>query len=333
MRHPEARCSFVPDAQIMPFSQGAFGCYNAEGKLVKESLCVRERCLLFRVAPLLPVTATLSDSMIFGGFLFKHYGHFLLESLSRLWFAKEHPDLPIIWVGRDPDILDFQQEIFVLLGLKNPTRYADHPVRIRRLFLPNPGFLIPHIFTPFHEQFLAVQEPSPTLPGKKIYISRRHFGGDSCLLNEEELELRLVHKGFHIYYPEKHSIREQLAYLSSAEKILALEGSALHTLILLTSLKAQILIMPRPETQINPNFWTIAQRKGFVQSVLPMAKLYRKAVRLKHGHALFAGELDLDYLLTLLEIDDWSPHALYGEIFNRYPGFHFSDVYASQSSI
>lgn len=33
---------------------------------------------------------------IYAGVLYFHYGHFLLESSARLWYAVEHPDLPII---------------------------------------------------------------------------------------------------------------------------------------------------------------------------------------------------------------------------------------------
>ncbi len=299
----------------MPFCEGKFAVYTNDATLIRQSLCIRDYCVVFKPAECVPVNIRLTESVIFGGFLFKHYGHFLLESLARLWFAKEHPNFPVVWVGRDGLLLDFQLEIFELLGLKNPIRFIDRPVSIHKLFLPDPGYLIQTFFAPEHQAFLSVCDPEPVRAGKKIYLSRRHFGGESCLTNEAELERRLVQKGFHIYYPEKHTIREQLAYLSSAEKILSLEGSSLHTLILLRELKSQILIIPRPQTEINHNYLTIAQHKGFCQSYLPDDDLYQNISPVTQSHVQWRGELNLDRLLPMVDQPDWSPLAFYRSIF------------------
>ena len=34
---------------------------------------------------------------IYGGMLMDHFGHFLLEAMARLWFIREHPELPVLW--------------------------------------------------------------------------------------------------------------------------------------------------------------------------------------------------------------------------------------------
>ena len=312
-------CAIFQDAQIMPFSQGRYAAYTRENTLIRECLCIRDFGLAFKPAERVPVEIRLPKTMIFGGFLFKHFGHFLLESLARLWFAKDHPDIPLVWLGRDGLWLDFQTEILQMLGINNATRFIDHPVCIHKLLVPEPGYLSQSFFAPSHADFLAVQDPVPTLPGKRIYLSRRHFGGESCLTNEAELERLLVQNGFHIYYPEKHSVQEQLTYLSSAEKILSLEGSALHSLILLRQLKAQILLIPRPKTELNHNFLTIAQRKGFCQSILPSEGLYQNILPVHQSHVQWKGELNLPLVLERVSQPDWSPYAFYGSVFSaRY---------------
>ena len=40
---------------------------------------------------------TLAGTAIYMGVLPRQYGHFILEGLSRAWFAKQRPDLPVVW--------------------------------------------------------------------------------------------------------------------------------------------------------------------------------------------------------------------------------------------
>jgi hypothetical protein len=49
---------------------------------------------------LFPVAAD-SDApeAIYAGTLYFHFGHFLLESLARAWYAHRYPDVPFVWRG------------------------------------------------------------------------------------------------------------------------------------------------------------------------------------------------------------------------------------------
>ena len=247
----------------------SYAFYNSSKKLIIETLSPRTYAVPFYPLPFDPKVKKIIFPYIYTGFLFDHFGHFIIESLSRLWFAKNYPEVPICWTARNGFILDFQKDIFNLLGIKNEITIIDQPACFATLFVPEPGFIIHDYFYPYYDDFLSVVIDIQPIIGKKVYISRRYFGGESCLTNDEELENVLNNHGFIIYYPEKHSIYEQITFLSSAEKILALEGSALHTLIFVKDLQSNILIMPRPKASINQNYLTIAKRKGFRQSYIP----------------------------------------------------------------
>src|SRR6056297_1300280 len=54
-------------------------------------------------------------TVIFGGYMIDHYGHFLLESLARLWFAVDN-DLPIVWAS-GVNLQDYQKDILTRLGI------------------------------------------------------------------------------------------------------------------------------------------------------------------------------------------------------------------------
>ena len=318
----QGRVSCYESALIVPFKQASYACYDQEGLPIPEGMIYRNFCRVFNLAPRPAFASQNKREVIFGGFLFKHYGHFLLESLARLWFAKRNPDLPICWVGRDGGILGFQQEILELLGITNTIYLADRPVQFAKIYFPEPGCIIREHFYPFQRDFLAVYKPKPTKPGLKIYLSRRNFGGESCLSNDQEVEALLEELGFTIYLPEEHSVREQLDTLSSAELILSLEGSALHTLLLLQEVQAEIVIIPRVNQIPNMNYTTIANAKGFRQTYLPLDDLYLETEATHESFINYRGKLNLELLASYLEAPAFDPYSLYGHMFLTNPKFN-----------
>ena len=322
--HTQGACSCYSQATVLPFQQNGYACYDCKQKLISDAMLYRNYGMIFPSVSYRKAVVQKNEPCIFCGFLFKHYGHFLLESLSRLWFAKEHPQIPIAFVARDGLILQFQEEIFKILNITNPYYTIDQPVLFEKLFVPEPGYIIQCHFSEFYNNFLSQVPPSPLCPGKTIYLSRRKFGGISCFNNEAELEEALQKKGIEIFYPEEHNIQEQLATISSAERILALEGSALHTLILLTHLESSILLIPRPMSYPNMNFQTIADRKHFTQCYIPARDLYTEILPVHDSHVRYSGTIDIDHLLSYLDGDDWREYARYSRWYSGHYGTVFT---------
>src|SRR5918997_5771014 len=71
------------------------------------------------------VTDSDSREAIYAGPLYFHFGHFLLESLARAWYASQHPDVPFVWAGahtwQGVELRKWQLEILDILEIRNPT--------------------------------------------------------------------------------------------------------------------------------------------------------------------------------------------------------------------
>ena len=67
-----------------------------------------------------PPTERVPEDVDFAGYLFPHFGHFLLESLSRLWITRQYPELPVVWCRRQTAgsaaYNAWQEEVLDLLG-------------------------------------------------------------------------------------------------------------------------------------------------------------------------------------------------------------------------
>src|SRR4051812_44017121 len=101
-----------------------------------------------------PATGHLQGSAIYAGILLPAFGHFLLESLSRLWIARSRPELPIVW-ALGSAYKSWQSEILQLLRISNPASFVDASVQIESVIIPEAGFEIPSFFDQQHAKFLS----------------------------------------------------------------------------------------------------------------------------------------------------------------------------------
>lgn len=210
----------------------------------------------------------LGGTHIFAGYLFPHYGHFLLESLSRLWFIKQNPDLPLVWLGvhNQDEFNAMQRELFDLLGIRNPMLIVTEQTSVENLLVPHDGYIIHTTYRPEQVQALKLRGGCDTIPGKKVWLSRSKLD-KGIVFNERELEHILEANGWTIYHPQDHSIREQVDMLADAEEIAGVEGSALHTLVLIPEYRGHVTIFGRGE-KINFDYCLIAETAGISQRIV-----------------------------------------------------------------
>lgn len=204
----------------------------------------------------------LEGRYIFGGHFMGHYGHFLLETLSRLWFIKEYPDVPIVWIRIDQNpIQDWHHTFFEKLGVTNEFYWVDEQTEIEELIVPDAGYVIASRFWEKQARALELVGPTKMVPGKRIWLSRSELS-KGVVLNEQLLESILVENGWTIYHPQHHSFDEQLDMLADAEMIAGIEGSAFHSLVLMPHFEGKVVLFGRVE---NGNYDLIADTHGFEQ--------------------------------------------------------------------
>lgn len=183
----------------------------------------------------------LSGRHLYGGTLFFHFGHFLTESLSRLWAVADSGARSILFTPkslrgrRHPDLAGWQAEILDRLGIHLPVRILHEAVEVEELLVPAQGFGLGRLSqgTPAFRAFTRKLRPAladhAVREGTKLYLSRsrlaRKTGG---ILGEAHLEQALAAQGFTILHPQDHSIGDQLQAMSAAHHLLGPEGSAFH---------------------------------------------------------------------------------------------------------
>ena len=187
-----------------------------------------------------PITP-LPGTHLFGGNFRGHFGHFLVESTARLWAMDHLPAAPesILYlpyrgeVGAIERVMEGHDRFYRLLGIDIPVRTFGTPLRVERLFVPELGFGWAERYagSPAYRAFMQGRLRAAVAPegGKKLYISRARLAAQrGGVLGETVIEENLARAGYEIFHPEKHPVDVQIARYRAAERIVALDGSALH---------------------------------------------------------------------------------------------------------
>ena len=189
--------------------------------------------------------AELTEPVVFRSIFFKHWGHFLLESLSRLWATETHPErakLASVFcpVWGETEIGGRYAEVLDHLGVRLlPQPPPGQSVRLAKVYLPTPSFQIGAFCHPLHleapRRLARKLLTAPARDPRPVYLSRT----DPALVNhkfrridnELELEAALARRGVRIVHMQHLSLAEQIALMNSHRVFIGPFGSAFHNLL------------------------------------------------------------------------------------------------------
>lgn len=185
----------------------------------------------------------------FGGYLFSHYGHFLLESISRSVYSDviSSPDKIIFFNPQNITTLPrFIKDVFNSMGIsEDRIILCDQPMRVAHLHVREPALEISNQICP-DAYCLALPrvDADAIVRSGSVFLSRGGLSGKKRSIDgEAAIEGHLTQKfGTRIIHPEQHSVPEQVDILSSAGAIIGCEGSAFHTALLARSTAPLIML-------------------------------------------------------------------------------------------
>ena len=198
----------------------------------------------------------MKGTYLYAGWLHPHFGHFLAESTSRLWGLDAYDGkidgvifVPL-WSGGVWRALKSNKDMLDLICGDTPIVAQKHPVIVEKLILPEPGF--------GHEDRMAgsdgyiasirgrLARNVPANGPKKLYVSRSKLADKKGrAIGEELIENCMVANGYHVFHPQQHPIKEQLAAYRAADFIVGFDGSALHGVALGARSDAKIAVIHR----------------------------------------------------------------------------------------
>lgn len=207
-------------------------------------------------------TEFLAGTWLFGGLVSHHFGHQITRSLGRLAGLEEAGQVDgILYCPTDFRALapvELERFAGLLAGLRVdlPWRVATTPTRVERLIVgpdrfgemtagrADPGYVV-------WARSSFVPQRLSTTPGKRLYITRGRLpAGFGRILCEDVLEENLAAAGYEVFAPETVGVAEQLAAYRSAERIVAMECSALHLVAFALGHEGRVTVIQRRKERL-----------------------------------------------------------------------------------
>lgn len=176
------------------------------------------------------------DEVIYIGPMFNHWGHFIYDFITRLWYCLEHPEKNIVYCGWGFDegtLYGSYKRFFELLGIDiNKLMDIRKPTKFRRVIIPEPCYLRNQYVMPEYSEMMKKICSNVLVDAKesydKIYFTRDPFIRRSAWFREygESLIQDIFEKnGFKVFDPSSLSLDEQIFYMNHCSTI-ALIGSS-----------------------------------------------------------------------------------------------------------
>lgn len=175
---------------------------------------------------------------IFLGILHNHFGHFLCDTLSRLWIISQagRSDT-FVFLMTDAGIPKFAQDFFDLLGIGDRVRIIERPTIIHSLTIPDRAVIYPDFFHPDYLKLSRYFNEIHCFPtndtDEPLFVSRHELipGYSRYVVGERLVHQLLKGAGACIICPESLSIEQQFRAFNRHKNIIGYAGSAMHTLL------------------------------------------------------------------------------------------------------
>ncbi len=194
-----------------------------------------------------------SEVLFLGYYDDPHFGHWLTEGVSRLWYFLENSEKNFIFLTgnkmRHPLtrlLIDFilrKETIWMkginAMGIKfNSFRYVSEPAKVKNIIIPQCSM---YEESEIADKHIEVTKKIANFLTKNyifnknnqpVYLSRTKLVDPvSTYIGEGQIERYCIDNNFRILYPEKMSLREQVIAFNEHDIFVGLIGSAFHSVL------------------------------------------------------------------------------------------------------
>lgn len=209
----------------------------------------------------------ISGTVLFGGFFINHWGHFLVETLARLWYLYQDSAEKIekvVFVSENPDFAGLHgnmKQFFELAGLSDIIEVVTSDVSCDRLIVPEMALSHWHtsqeygaIFNSLIRKVLSSAtecEGTGRVENKKVFLTRSKLKNATRKeINIECVDKFFQNNGYTIISPEKLMLKDLVIMMSDASEIVSINGTLAHN----------VLFAPQGVD------FTVLERHGFINS-------------------------------------------------------------------
>ena len=226
----ETKLRIIKNGAILPFSfDNKGGVLDCQGNFVEES----KGNGWLKLGGFYPIDSEIrhsTEKVVYLGFCVKHWGHFIVECLGRVWtlLSPKYAEYKIVFLLKKGELDGNFLEFFRLLGIdKSRFLNVKSPISFDEIVIPTNAsaesnselYCMP--FKYISETIIRSKAFPP-----KVYLSRRHFAkAKKTEIGEADIEENFTRNGYEVFYPEEMSLDDQVQLFTSCTHIACINGT------------------------------------------------------------------------------------------------------------
>jgi len=196
------------------------------------------------------------ETVVYAGYFNNHYGHTIVEFISRMWWYVENPDsgYKYVFISTSTVISSILVSLLILLGLsEEDVLLVKVPTRFDRVIVPEQST---YLRSGFKDKANLVYNTirDRVKPGniKKAYFTKS--ASQSDIVNEKYFEEYYQSLGYEVISPEKYSVEDQISLFAGLEHLVCPGGTLQHNLLFAKE-RVDVTIMWKVRTPYPTHFW------------------------------------------------------------------------------
>ncbi len=183
----------------------------------------------------------INEKVIYLNYFVKHWGHYLIDVIGRLWYILENDitDYKIVYttsLGQDEKIKGNYLELLKLLGIdESKLLMVNKVTRFKEIIVPEMSIFPGKYYTNEYVKIFDKIVENCNIKSKtesKIYCSRKLLkNANKKEIGEEKIEKAFNDNGYKSVYFEKMSVKEQIEIINNSKEIVAVSGTLPHNLL------------------------------------------------------------------------------------------------------
>ena len=172
------------------------------------------------------------EEVVFLGPLSKHYGHFILEGLSRLWFYLESNNTKYKAVYISSEGEDKFNELFNFFGIKKENILKiEKPTKFKTVIIPEQSIRLHDFYHVKYKETIdrIIERVNPS-KYEKVYYSKRGLKSGRAF-GEESIENVFLKNGYKVFHPQNLSLYDQISILKGCKMFASTSGTSAHNAI------------------------------------------------------------------------------------------------------
>ncbi len=172
----------------------------------------------------------MDETVIYGGVVINHFGHTILECLSRLWWVIENSESndKIVFLSTVPG-KTYIYPFLEMMGIsKDRVVLLDKPTQFKQVIVPDETI---HSQSGYRDKYMIpfnkIRENVKPSTHKKVYFTRSMLSRNDTI-NEDYFEEFYRSRGFYVVAPETLPIEEQIGLAAGADEIASVLGTLSH---------------------------------------------------------------------------------------------------------